>query len=148
MPNTLISAENQTELSGAASRVQEKVIAPMNQKRADVVSLFRQASAIDNLVKSSDAKVLTIVGGQIPAFIQRVRNEYSSLESFLKGTEDIRSDIAALSEEPDAETLEALEEIGISADQYSRFKSQVIEFAYTYARTAMKKLKLQTVNKF
>jgi hypothetical protein len=137
MPNTLISAENQTELSGAASRVQEKVIAPMNQKRADVVSLFRQASAIDNLVKSSDAKVLTIVGGQIPAFIQRVRNEYSSLESFLKGTEDIRSDIAALSEEPDAETLEALEEIGISADQYSRFKSQVIEFAYTYARTAM-----------
>jgi galactitol-specific phosphotransferase system IIB component len=135
---TIISADNVKEIRSASSQVQEKVIAPMNARRSDVTDLLRRAAAIDELVLQSDGKVLTFIGGKLPAIIQRISTEYTNLNGFVSGVEDISKEAYKIATAPEnMPTAAELTELGISADQYSRFQAQAIEFAYVYARTAM-----------
>ena len=137
-PGSIISADNVKEIRSASSQVQEKVIAPMNARRSDVTDLLRRAAAIDELVLQSDGKVLTFIGGKLPAIIQRISTEYTNLNGFVSGVEDISKEAYKIATAPEnMPTAAELTELGISADQYSRFQAQAIEFAYVYARTAM-----------
>ena len=136
VPNSLKSTDTATQLSAAAARSQEKVFAPMNLERSNVTSLFRQATTIDELVRASDGKVLTTLGGKLPALLKRIKSEYNSLSGFVRGSSDPAADIEKFSKELMPSEQE-LTDLGISADQYSRFQSLAIEFAYTYARTGM-----------
>lgn len=137
---SIISADNAKEIRSAASQVQEKVVAPLNARRSDVTDLLRRAVAIDELVLQSDGKVLTFIGGKLPAIIQRISTEYTNLKGFVSGVENISQEAYKISRTLEPEnmpTAAELTELGISADQYSRFQAQAIEFAYVYARTAM-----------
>lgn len=135
---TVISADNVKELRSAGSQVQEKVVAPMNARRSDVTDLLRRAAAIDELVLQSDGKVLTFIGGKLPAIIQRISTEYTNLSGFVSGVENLSQEAYKIATAPEnMPTAAQLTELGISADEYSRFQAQAIEFAYVYARTAM-----------
>jgi hypothetical protein len=137
---TVISADNVKEIRSAGSQVQEKVVAPMNARRSDVTDLLRRAAAIDELVLQSDGKVLTFIGGKLPAIIKRISTEYTNLSGFVSGVENLSQEaykISSTLEPENMPTAAELTELGISADQYSRFQAQAIEFAYVYARTAM-----------
>ena len=137
---SIISADNVKEIRSASSQVQEKVVAPMNARRSDVTDLLRRAVAIDELVLQSDGKVLTFIGGKLPAIIKRISTEYTNLSGFVSGVENLSQEaykISSTLEPENMPTAAELTELGISADQYSRFQAQAIEFAYVYARTAM-----------
>jgi len=135
---SIISADNVKEIRSAGSQVQEKVVAPMNARRSDVTDLLRRAAAIDELVRQSDGKVLTFIGGKLPSIIQRISTEYTNLSGFVSGVENLSQEAYKIATAPEnMPTAAELTELGISADQYSRFQAQAIEFAYVYARTAM-----------
>jgi hypothetical protein len=137
---SIISADNVKEIRSASTAVQEKVIAPMNARRSDVTDLLRRAAAIDELVLQSDGKVLTFIGGKLPAIIQRIKTEYTNLNGFVSGVENLSQEAYKISSTLKPEnmpTASDLSELGISADEYARFQAQAIEFAYVYARTAM-----------
>ena len=137
---SVLSADNVKEIRSAASQVQEKVVAPLNARRSDVTDLLRRAASIDGLVRQSDGKVLTFIGGKLPAIIKRISKEYANLNGFVSGVENISQEayrISSTLEPENMPTAADLTELGISADEYSRFQAQAIEFAYVYARTAM-----------
>lgn len=135
---SIISADNAKEIRSAASQVQEKVVAPLNARRSDVTDLLRRAASIDELVRQSDGKVLTFIGGKLPSIIQRISTEYTNLNGFVSGAENISTEASKFaSMQENMPTAAELTELGISADEYSRFQAQAIEFAYVYARTAM-----------
>jgi hypothetical protein len=137
---SIISADNVKEIRSAASQVQEKVVAPLNARRSDVTDLLRRAASIDELVRQSDGKVLTFIGGKLPAIIKRISSEYANLNGFVSGVENLSQEaykISSTLEPENMPTASELTELGISADEYSRFQAQAIEFAYVYARTAM-----------
>ena len=135
---SIISADNAKEIRSASNAVQEKVVAPLNARRSDVTDLLRRAAAIDELVRQSDGKVLTFIGGKLPSIIQRISTEYTNLNGFVSGVENISTEASKFaSMQENMPTAAELTELGISADQYSRFQAQAIEFAYVYARTAM-----------
>lgn len=129
-----ISENSQEALEKGATQLQSAVFAPMLTQRDGVQSLLSQAKRIDDLVKSSDGKVLTFIGGRATGLIQRIMSEYGSYSAFVKST--TKDDLLRYVKEdmPDNATLE---KIGVSADQYARFNSQALEFAFTYARTAL-----------
>ncbi len=135
---SIISADNAKEIRSAASQVQEKVVAPLNARRSDVTDLLRRAASIDELVRQSDGKVLTFIGGKLPSIIQRISTEYTNLNGFVSGAENISTEASKFaSMQENMPTAAELTELGVSADEYSRFQAQAIEFAYVYARTAM-----------
>lgn len=138
VPNSILSADNVKEIRSAATTVQDKVVLPLNTRRSDVTDLLRRAASIDEIVRKSDGKVLTLVGGKIPSIIKRIATEYKNLNGFVSDVENISTEaykIASVAE--DMPSASELTELGISADEYSRFQAQAIEFAYVYARTAM-----------
>jgi hypothetical protein len=117
-----------------AKKLQSAVFAPMLVQRDGVQSLLSQAKRIDDLVKASDGKVLTFIGGRAPSLIQRIMNEYDSYSAFVKST--TKEDLLRYARE-DIPDNDMLKKLGVSADQYARFNSQALEFAFTYARTAL-----------
>lgn len=131
----LISKDNADALREDATTLQDDVFNPMIEQRSGIKNLLMQAVEIDQLVEGADGKVLTFMGGRLPSILQRVQNEYKAFDSFLRGGN--QEQIAALASEYTDEELKALSEIGISADEFSRFQAMAIEFAFTYARTGM-----------
>ena len=130
----LISQDNQEGLVSDATKIQTAVFTPMLEQRAGIQTLLRQAKTIDDLVKQSDGKVLTFIGGRLPSLINRIMNEYKSFEAFVAGADkDALAQLVAQEMPTNAE----LAELGISANEFARFNSQAVEFAFTYARTGM-----------
>ena len=134
--DSLVSKDNVEILTSQATKIQEAVIAPMNTRRADVQDLLRRATSIDAIVKSSNGKVLTTFGGMVPKILSRIANEYKSLGLFVEGESNFKAKAAEISSQQMPSAIQ-LSEMGISAEDYSRFQAQAIEFAYVYARTAM-----------
>ena len=131
----LISKDNADALREDATTLQDDVFNPMIEQRSGIKNLLMQAVEIDQLVEGADGKVLTFMGGRLPSILQRVQNEYKAFDSFLRGGN--QEQIAALASEYTEDELAKLSEIGISADEFSRFQAMAIEFAFTYARTGM-----------
>jgi hypothetical protein len=131
----LISTDNAEGLRQDATTLQDDVFNPMIEQRSGIKNLLMQAVEIDQLVEGADGKVLTFMGGRLPSILQRVQNEYKAFDSFLRGGN--QEQIAALASEYTEDELAKLSEIGISADEFSRFQAMAIEFAFTYARTGM-----------
>lgn len=130
----LISQDNQEGLVSDATKIQTAVFNPMLEQRAGIQTLLRQAKTIDDLVKQSDGKVLTFIGGRLPSLVNRIMNEYKSFEAFAASADKGAITQLATQEMPSSAELA---ELGISANQFARFNSQAIEFAFTYARTGM-----------
>ena len=136
--NSILSADNVKEIRSASNAVQDKVVLPMNTRRSDVTDLLRRAASLDELVRKSDGKVLTFIGGRAAQIIERIGKEYKTLNGFISGVENLSDAAYKISSiEEDMPSKSELAELGISADEYSRFQAQAIEFAYVYARTAM-----------
>lgn len=136
--NSILSADNVKEIRSASTAVQDKVVLPMNTRRSDVTDLLRRAASIDELVRKSDGKVLTFIGGKAAQIIARIGKEYKTLNGFVSGVENLSDEAYRISSmEENMPSASELTELGISADEYSRFQAQAIEFAYVYARTAM-----------
>ena len=129
-----ISQKSQDALEKGSAQLQSAVFVPMLTQRDGVQSLLSQAKRIDDLVKTSDGKVLTFIGGRATNLIQGIMDEYDSYSAFVKST--TKDDLLRYAKE-DMPNSAVLEEIGVSADQYARFTSQALEFAFTYARTAL-----------
>ena len=129
------SLENYKLLMGNATRLQESVFANLTDLRSGMTDLITRAQSLDNIVKENE-EVLTIIGGTIPAIVKRIEEEVGNLELFFAGksSDEVNSTINQFI---DKDVDQASKELNISADAYSRYQSQLIEFAFTYARTGL-----------
>ena len=129
------SLENYKLLMGNATRLQESVFANLTDLRSGMTDLIIRAQSLDNIVKENE-EVLTIIGGTIPAIIKRIEKEVGNLGIFFAGksAQEVNSTINQFI---DKDVDQASKELNISADAYSRYQSQLIEFAFTYARTGL-----------
>ena len=135
------SVESYKTMMGNATRLQDNAFAKMDAARTNVEDLLIRAKSLDDIVRTSDASVLTFIGGKASSIIQRLENEVGALDAYFRGTSDeeiqrtIRDIVAA--DAADANTQDAMEKVGINADLYSRYQAQLIEFAFVYARTGL-----------
>lgn len=135
------SVESYKTMMGNATRLQDNAFAKMDAARTNVEDLLIRAKSLDDIVRTSDASVLTFIGGKASSIIQRLENEVGALDAYFRGTSDeeiqrtIRDIVAA--DAADTNTQDAMEKVGINADLYSRYQAQLIEFAFVYARTGL-----------
>jgi hypothetical protein len=122
-----------------ATRLQDNAFAKMGDVRKNMSDLLRRAKSIDDIVQTTDGEILTFVGGTFPSIMKRIENEVGSLNTLLGGssTGTINSVVEnAINEEIKAQSQQ-LDKIGINAQEYAKFQSRLIEFAFTYARTGL-----------
>jgi len=135
------SVDNFKTMMGNATRLQDNVFAKVIASRTNVEDLLIRAKSLDDIVRTSDASVLTFIGGKAASVIQRLENEVGALDAYFRGNseEDIRATISQIvtSDAQDKNTQDAMEKVGINADLYARYQSQLIEFAFVYARTGL-----------
>jgi hypothetical protein len=134
-----ISVKSQETLMSNATRLQDNAFAKMGDVRKNMSDLLRRAKSIDDIVQTTDGEILTFVGGTFPSIMKRIENEVGSLNTLLGGssTGTINSVVEnAINEEIKAQSQQ-LDKIGINAQEYAKFQSRLIEFAFTYARTGL-----------
>lgn len=135
------SVDNFKTMMGNATRLQDNVFAKVIASRTNVEDLLIRAKSLDDIVRTSDASVLTFIGGKASSVIQRLENEVGALDAYFRGNseEDIRATITQIvtADAQDKNTQDAMKKVGINADLYARYQSQLIEFAFVYARTGL-----------
>ena len=136
----LVNVETFNDTMGDATRLQDNTFAKMNKIRASSFELIRRAKNLDDTVKGNK-EVLTFVGGRASAILNRLGLEANTLASFLSGTTDKeRTELikrAALEEANTAEAKTIMQKAGINAEAFANYYSQVTEFAFSYARSAL-----------
>ena len=136
----LVNVGTFNDVMGDATRLQDNTFAKMNKIRSSTFELIKRAKRLDDTVKGNK-EVLTFVGGRASAILTRLGLEANTLASFLSGTTDeermvlIRQAASAEANTDEAKTI--MQKAGINAEAFANYYSQVTEFAFSYARSAL-----------